>query len=64
MPLYVYRCEACGVTFERRQSIRAQPLTKCPECGASIHRIPQPVGIVFKGSGFYTTDNRKSRSSD
>jgi len=63
MPLYVYQCNECGVTFERRQSIHDQPLTECPECGAPVHRMPQPVGVVFKGSGFYVTDNRKSRSS-
>lgn len=64
MPLYVYKCEGCGVTFERRQSIRDQPLTECPECEARVYRVLQPVGIVFKGSGFYVTDNRKSGSSD
>ena len=64
MPLYVYRCKECGVTFERRQSIHDEPLTECPECKGRVHRVLQPVGIVFKGSGFYITDNRKSKSSD
>lgn len=63
MPLYVYKCEECGVTFERRQSIHDEPLTECPECGGYVHRVPLPVGIVFKGSGFYVTDHRKSGSS-
>jgi len=62
MPLYVYKCDSCGVTFERRQSIHDDPLTDCPECGGRVHRVLQPVGIVFKGSGFYVTDNRKSES--
>jgi len=64
MPLYVYKCEQCGVTFERRQSIRDEPLAKCPECEGPVHRVLQPVGIVFKGSGFYVTDNRKHEPSD
>lgn len=37
-----------------------EPLTTCPTCGGEIHRIVYPVGLVFKGSGFYSTDNRKS----
>jgi putative FmdB family regulatory protein len=64
MPLYVYKCEACGITFERRQSIHDQPLTVCPECKGHVHRVLQPVGIVFKGSGFYVTDNRKAKLPD
>ncbi len=63
MPVYVYRCDACGLTFERRQRITDPPLVDCPECEGHVHRIIQPVGIVFKGSGFYVTDNRKSTSS-
>jgi len=63
MPLYVYKCENCGLTFERRQSIKDKPLTTCPECQGPIHRVLQPVGIVFKGPGFYVTDNPKSKSS-
>lgn len=63
MPLYVYKCDECGITFERRQSFHDEPLNQCPECGGHIHRVLQPVGIVFKGSGFYVTDNRKSETS-
>ncbi len=63
MPVYVYRCDTCGLTFERRQRITDPPLADCPECDGHVHRIIQPVGIVFKGSGFYVTDNRKSTSS-
>ena len=58
MPVYVYRCDACGLTFERRQTVTEAPLTKCPECEGYVRRVIQPVGIVFKGSGFYVTDNR------
>ena len=62
MPTYVYGCDTCGQTFERRQSISDAPLVDCPECEGHVHRLIQPVGIVFKGSGFYVTDNRKSSS--
>ena len=63
MPIYVYECDTCGTRFERRQSISAAPLTQCPECSGHVHRCVQPVGIVFKGSGFYVTDNKSSSST-
>jgi len=64
MPLYEYECDDCGVRFERRQPITSDPLTECPECGGDIHRLFHPVGIIFKGKGFYVTDNRsKAKSS-
>ncbi len=59
MPIYTYRCENCGVQFERTQKFTDQPLTRCPECNKkSLHKVYTPVGIVFKGSGFYATDHR------
>ncbi len=59
MPVYTYRCESCGVQFDYQQSFNAANLTVCPECEEeSLHRVYRPVGIVFKGSGFYATDNR------
>jgi len=68
MPIYTYRCENCGVQFERQQSFSEQSLTRCPECSKkTLRKVYQPVGIVFKGSGFYATDHRSpsgaSRSS-
>lgn len=60
MPIYQYECEACGLVFERRQHFSDPPLKRCPECGDSVHRVFQPVGIIFKGSGFYVTDHRSS----
>lgn len=60
MPLYEYACARCGHRFEVRQGIREEPLTTCPECAGAIRRVIQPVGIVFKGSGFYKTDSRGS----
>jgi putative FmdB family regulatory protein len=63
MPLYEYECEACSVRFERRQSVTDDPLIICPECGGRVHRLIQTAGIIFKGKGFYVTDNKKARSS-
>jgi putative FmdB family regulatory protein len=62
MPIYEYECEQCGVRFERLQRMADAALTDCPECAGHVHRVMQPVGIIFKGSGFYVTDN-KSKSS-
>lgn len=62
MPIYEYECEQCGVRFERLQRMTDSPLSDCPECGGHIHRVMQPVGVIFKGSGFYVTDH-KGRSS-
>ena len=62
MPIYEYECEQCGVRFEKLQRMTEDSLTDCPECGGHIHRVMQPVGVIFKGSGFYVTDN-KSKSS-
>lgn len=59
MPLYTYRCENCGIEFDKQQKFSDQALTRCPECGKkSLHKVYSPVGIVFKGSGFYATDHR------
>jgi putative FmdB family regulatory protein len=59
MPIYTYRCSNCGVQFERQQSFSDQPLTRCPECSKkTLRKVYTPVGIVFKGSGFYATDHR------
>ena len=63
MPTYVYGCDTCGHRFEIFQKFSDQPLTACPQCGALIRRIVQPAGIVFKGSGWYSTDSRSGGSS-
>ena len=58
MPVYIYHCENCGVQFEKQQSFSDHPLVRCPECGKkTLKKVYQPVGIVFKGSGFYATDH-------
>jgi len=58
MPVYTYRCSECGVQFDKTQSFSDEPLVRCPECGKkALKKVYQPVGIVFKGSGFYATDH-------
>ena len=58
MPTYVYRCQQCAVVIERRQRFVDAPLTLCDTCGGELRRVVQPVGIIFKGSGFYSTDHK------
>jgi putative FmdB family regulatory protein len=58
MPTYGYRCEKNGHEFEVVQGITDPPLTRCKICGSKVRRIFYPVGIVFKGPGFYKTDSR------
>jgi len=63
MPTYEYRCGSCGEKFERFERITADPLTDCPHCGTedAVKRlISAGSGFIFKGSGFYITDNRSS----
>ena len=63
MPLYEYECRDCGVRFERRQHMEDEPIRVCPECSGEVQRLIQPVGIIFRGSGFYVTDNRAKSST-
>ena len=63
MPTYVYACDSCGAQFEQFQSFRDEPLRTCPNCAGAVRRVFQPVGIVFKGSGWYITDSRKTNSA-
>ncbi len=63
MPVYEYECEQCGTHFERTQSVRDEPIRRCPECSGTVHKVFHPAGIIFKGSGWYITDSRKSSSS-
>ena len=59
MPVYTYRCESCGVQFERHQSFNDAPLKTCPECRKkTLKKIITPTKIIFKGSGFYATDHK------
>jgi putative FmdB family regulatory protein len=62
MPIYEYACTACGERTEAKQSFADPPLEECPHCGGKLRKLYSPVGIVFKGSGFYSTD-AKSKST-
>ena len=63
MPLYEYECRDCKNRFEVRQRIVEEPISVCPSCGGPCRRVIHPVGIVFKGSGFYITDSRKGEAA-
>lgn len=63
MPTYQYRCTECAAELEVVQKFTDPALTECPECSGDLRKVFSAVGVVFKGSGFYATDNRsKSRS--
>ena len=57
MPTYEYACKACGEHLEVVQSFKDEPLTTCPACGGPLRKVFGSIGIAFKGSGFYRTDN-------
>ena len=64
MPVYTYRCDSCGVQFEKHQSFTDVPLKTCPECRKkSLRKVITPTKIIFKGSGFYATDHKSSSGS-
>jgi putative FmdB family regulatory protein len=60
VPTYEYACAECGERLEAVQKFSDDPLTVCPACGGRLRKVFSPVGIVFKGSGFYRTDSRVS----
>ena len=61
MPTYEYKCSDCSYQFEELQSFTADPITVCPECSGKTERlITGGAGFLFKGSGFYITENRSS----
>ena len=68
MPIYEYACTSCGERTEAKQSFDDPPLEDCSQCGGKLRKLFSPVGIVFKGSGFYSTDaktgSKSSGSSD
>src|SRR3954464_13326594 len=63
MPTYQYVCTECGEPLEVVQKFSDDPLTGCPACQGRLRKVFSPVGVVFKGSGFYKTDSRSSSSS-
>ena len=62
MPTYEYACRSCGEHLEVVQSFKDEPLTECPACKGALRKVFSPIGITFKGSGFYKTDSRSSSS--
>lgn len=60
MAIYVYRCESCKYEFEVWQNINDAPLTTCHNCKGNLIKVFFPTPVIFKGSGFYTTDSRKN----
>ena len=61
MPTYEYVCTKCGHRFEALQSMTEKPLSRCPVCKSAVRRVINGgIGVIFKGSGFYSTDNKKS----
>jgi putative FmdB family regulatory protein len=63
MPTYGYRCGSCGHEFEIRQKITDEPLITCPKCKGTLAKMLYPAGVIFKGSGYYTTDYKGSAKS-
>lgn len=59
VPLYEYECSECHFRFDKKQRFHDNPVTVCPKCQGKARRILHPTPIIFKGSGFYVTDNRK-----
>jgi len=61
MPTYEYECQKCGLCFEKFQNIKDKPINTCPECGGSVRRLlGTGTAVIFKGTGFYSTDYGQS----
>ncbi len=63
MPTYVYKCDSCDHQFEIFQRMSDDALDTCPNCGEKVRRVIHPVGVVFKGSGWYINDSRSRNST-
>lgn len=63
MPIYGYRCGNCGHQFEVLQRISDEPMKVCPKCQGKLTKMLYPAGVIFKGSGYYTTDYKGSSHS-
>ena len=64
LPIYEYECGQCQFNFERKQGFDEEPVAMCPNCQAKARRVFHPVPVIFRGSGFYITDNRKGEASE
>ena len=63
MPTYDYGCANCGHRFEIRQRFSDEPVTSCPKCHQEVRRLLHAPAIIYKGSGFYTTDYKNAHAS-
>ena len=64
MPTYEYKCDECGHLFEKFQNMTDEPVDTCPECGSPVRRLlGTGAGVIFKGSGFYVNDYKKSNNN-
>lgn len=59
MPIYEYECTLCHKRFERKQRFDEESVSSCPHCQGKARRLLHSIAVIFKGSGFYSTDNRK-----
>jgi putative FmdB family regulatory protein len=64
VPTYQYVCTECGTPLEVQQAFSDASLTKCPTCAGRLRKVFSPVGVVFKGSGFYRTDSKTESQPD
>ena len=64
MPIYEYVCKHCGHRFERFQRMTDASIQTCPQCAGAVSRVIQPVGVIFKGSGFYVTDHARGSNGN
>lgn len=63
MPIYEYECSHCYFRFERKQRFDEEPVAVCPKCQGKARRVLHSTPIIFKGNGFYITDNRRSNDT-
>ena len=63
MPIYGYRCRSCGNELEVLQKMSDPPLKTCPKCSGELTKILYPVGVIYKGSGYYSTDYKSGKAS-
>ncbi|RJQ32138.1 MAG: zinc ribbon domain-containing protein [Actinobacteria bacterium] len=63
MPTYEYKCSKCEKTFELLQGVNEKPVKTCQFCDGEVSRVFHPVGVIYKGSGFYTTDYKKKEAA-
>ncbi len=63
MPIYGYRCRSCGNEIEVLQKMSDPPLKTCPKCSGELTKILYPAGVIYKGSGYYSTDYKSGKAA-